>query len=218
MTLRNIIFDFDGTLGDSKGCGNIATQEAFEHFNLKVPAAETMEYYMGIPIEESFKKMANRELSDTEFKNLLDEFRRLYKHYEADYLTLFPGTKEMLASLTKAGKQLFVASSKHSEALRRNLEILGIAEFFTEVVGSDLVTHYKPHPESIDFIVNKHSLERTETVMVGDAVFDLQMGKAASVRTCAVTWGSHSEEALRTENPDFVAHDNRELTQILTEN
>ncbi|GAB2027211.1 HAD family hydrolase [Lactovum odontotermitis] len=215
MTLKNVIFDFDGTLGDSKDIGNTATRKAFVEFGLAKPARETMEYYMGIPIEQSFRKMADRELPEAEFERLVTEFRRLYQLYEGDYLTTFPGTEEMLSSVTEAGLQLFVASSKPSVSLQRNLEFLGIAGFFKEVIGSDLVTHYKPHPESIDRIVEKYALERSETVMVGDAIFDLQMGKSAGVKTCAVTWGSHPEEALRKENPDFVVHDNTELTQIL---
>ncbi|MDR2976767.1 MAG: HAD family hydrolase [Streptococcaceae bacterium] len=218
MTLKNIIFDFDGTLGDSEKVGMAATKEAFTAYGLTAPSTETIGHYMGIPIEISFKEMADRELTDAEFTGMLAEFRKRYQTYEKDYLRSFPGTGEMLKRLAEANLQLFVASSKHGESLKRNLEILGIAHFFKDVVGSDMVTNYKPHPESIDVLLDKYDLDKNETVMVGDAIFDLQMGKAAGVKTCAVTWGSHAEEKLRAESPDFVAHDNAELTKILLEN
>lgn len=218
MKITAIIFDFDGTLGDSKECGIIATKKAFEQFQLEVPSEEQIEYYMGIPIEQSFKEMSKRELNPDEFDNLLTAFRAFYKQYEEKYLRVFPGTKEMLSSLYADGKPLFVVSSKHSGVLERNLVSLGIAEYFKEVIGSDKVSHYKPHPEGIEYVLRGHQLAADETLMVGDAVFDLQMGKSAGVHTAAVTWGSHSEENLKKEAPDFVAHSNQELLDWIINN
>lgn len=218
VTLKNIFFDFDGTLGDSKELGNFATQEAFAHFDLTVPSFEQIAYYMGIPIEQSFIEMADRELLAEELQALLNEFRWLYKESEKNYLTLFPNAMEMLESLKTKGYKLFVVSSKHSESLLRNLDTLGIALFFDDVVGSDMVEKYKPNPESLDLLIKKYELVRDESIMIGDAIFDSQMGKAASVKTCSVTWGSHSEENLRAEKSDFIAHDNQELLKIIISN
>lgn len=212
MKISSIIFDFDGTLGDSSVCGNLATKAAFEQFGLEVPSDEQIEYYMGIPIEESFKKMSHQDWSDKEFEKLLSSFRNFYKHYEEENLQVFSGTEEMLRTLSKKNLPLFVVSSKHTSVLARNLHSLGIAEFFEEIVGSDKVSNYKPHPEGITYLLVRHHLVATESLMVGDAIFDLQMGKAAGVHTAAVTWGSHSEKNLRKEVPDFVAHTTKELT------
>lgn len=215
MVIKNIIFDFDGTLGDSKECGIIATQKAFSAHQLTIPGAKTIEYYMGIPIEESFKLMSSRILSETEFNTLLADFRQCYKQYEDKYLKLFPGIKELLETLSHYSFQIFVVSSKHTEVLDRNLSLLGIRNYFTETIGSNKVTKYKPDPEGIDFIVTAHELNRQETLMIGDAIFDLQMGKFAKVKTCAVSWGSHSEDNLRSENPDLLIHCPEELLNTL---
>ncbi|MBE1556741.1 HAD family hydrolase [Sporosarcina limicola] len=55
------------------------------------------------------------------------------------------------------------------------------------------MAHYKPHPDGILKLVELYSLDKAETVMIGDAIFDLQMAKAADVASCGVTWGSHGE-------------------------
>ncbi|WP_252902762.1 HAD hydrolase-like protein [Paucilactobacillus hokkaidonensis] len=54
--MENYIFDFDGTLADSGQAAVLATQSAFKEFNLATPTTSQIEYYMGIPIEVSFKK------------------------------------------------------------------------------------------------------------------------------------------------------------------
>lgn len=55
--MKSYIFDFDGTIADSKQCSILATKEAFQILDLEIPSIEDIEYYMGIPIEQSFKQM-----------------------------------------------------------------------------------------------------------------------------------------------------------------
>lgn len=204
MQVNNIIFDFDGTLGDSKECGILATKAAFKEMHLKIPSTHLIEHYMGIPIEKSFKEMVERKFTDIEFEELLALFRQYYKNYENQYLRVFPGVKEVLEELKKRSLLLFIVSSKKTNVLHRNLISLGIDSYFKEIIGSDKVCNYKPDPEGITYILEKYKLNPDQTLMVGDAIFDIQMGKAGKVRTCAVTWGSHSKVMLEQESPDIL--------------
>ncbi|GGC75546.1 HAD family hydrolase [Enterococcus wangshanyuanii] len=211
MKIEYVIFDFDGTLGDSKECGFKATEEAFKKMSLAIPKKETIEYYMGIPIEKSFKEMSNRALSSVEFDELLGLFRTYYKEYEEQYLVIFPGIKELLVGLKARKIVMFVLSSKKTDVLQRNLESLEIDAYFEEVVGSDKVSNYKPDPEGIHYLLKKHQLDPAKVLMVGDAIFDLQMGRAAKVETCGVTWGSHAKEELAKEQPNVLIDEPKEL-------
>ena len=87
--------------------------------------------------------------------------------------------------------------------------------FFEEIIGSDAVTHYKPHPEGINKVVAHYQFDPTKTIMIGDAIFDIQMGKAAGVKTIAVTWGSHDPKKLSEENPDALVDAPREILDFL---
>ncbi|WP_270317789.1 HAD family hydrolase [Lactococcus petauri] len=209
------IFDFDGTLANSGSTGILATQAAFQQFNLSIPSNETINYYTGIPIEKSFKKMAvGHTFKEEEFDELLSAFRKYYKAYEQENLTLFPQIKEVLQNLRHSGKKLYVVSSKHSTALKRNLEFLEIASYFEGVIGSDQVENYKPAPDGVLYIVKQYGLSTHHTVMIGDAIFDIQMGKAAGVQTCAVTWGAHDAAELADQHPDFLIKQVDELLNL----
>ncbi|POA02595.1 HAD family hydrolase [Staphylococcus caprae] len=200
---KNIIFDFDGTIADSKKCSFIATKKAFLDCGLKEPSDNQIEYYMGIPIEKSFDLMSSVELKTKERNELIALFRRNYKEIEDLYLEIYDNMLSQLETLHKKAK-LFVVSSKKTDVLKRNLKILKIEGLFLEVVGSDKVKEYKPSPDGILYILNKYNLNRDETIYIGDAIFDIQMAKNAGVSSCAVTWGSHSEEKLKLEIPDFI--------------
>ena len=186
---KNLIFDFDGTIVDSKECSIVATQKSFKERGLEEPTVNLIEYYMGIPIEKSFSLMSSVDLDDHQLEALIKTFRQNYKEVESSYLKLYKHMTEQLQSLSK-DKQLFVVSSKKTDVLIRNLEILDIDHLFTEVIGSDKVNHYKPSPDGINYILNKYHLENEETIYIGDAIFDMQMANSAKVASCAVTWGT----------------------------
>lgn len=211
MKYKNIIFDFDGTLANSKQCSIVATQKAFKDLKLNIPSVEIIEHYMGIPIEVSFKKMAGRDLSEDLFVRLLQTFRSHYKGLENTLLEVFPYIPEILKQMVDGEKLLFVVSSKKTDVLKRNLESLGINKFFKDIIGSDKVSHYKPHPDGILKIIDLYELNKAETVMIGDAIFDLQMAKAAGVSSCGVTWGSHRRDQLSKEKPTHLIDNVRQL-------
>jgi phosphoglycolate phosphatase len=56
-----------------------------------------------------------------------------------------------------------------------------------------------------------------QALVIGDTVFDIQMGKAARCRTCAVTYGNHGREQLQAAEPDFLIDDLRLLSRLLRE-
>ena len=207
---KNLIFDFDSTIADSKECSIVATQKSFKERGLEEPTVNLIEYYMGIPIEKSFSLMSSVDLDDHQLEALIKTFRQNYKEVESSYLKLYKHMTEQLQSLSK-DKQLFVVSSKKTDVLIRNLEILDIDHLFTEVIGSDKVNHYKPSPDGINYILNKYQLENEETIYIGDAIFDMQMANSAKVASCAVTWGTHSIEELKSENPTYIIHEVTEL-------
>lgn len=202
--INNYIFDFDGTIADSSQCGILATQAAFEQGGYPVPCEERIHYFTGIPIEQSFKEMLQTRVSDQAFEELLGSFRTHYRALEESTLQAFPLMNEVLHQLTLESKQCFVVSSKKTDVLKRNLTMLGLDSFFKDCIGSDQVKHYKPHPEGVQLLMERYSLNKEETVVIGDSIFDILMGKSAGCFTCGVTWGCHSKEMLLAEEPTFL--------------
>jgi len=210
-----VLFDLDGTLLDSKECSVKATKAAFKEMGLKVPSEVVIEHYMGIPIEESFFKMSEQPLDQETAAELIRIFRAYYQTYEDSTWKVFPEIPHVLEILNKRKVPCFVVSSKKTAVVKRNLAAQDLVAFFEEIIGSDAVTHYKPHPEGINKVVAHYQFDPTKTIMVGDAIFDIQMGKAAGVKTIAVTWGSHDPKKLSEENPDALVDAPREILDFL---
>ena len=215
--MQNFLFDFDGTIADSGDAATLATQACFKDFDLEVPTAETVRYYMGVPIEIFIPELVEKQgkhYSAEQFEAMYDSFRRYYGEIEHETTTLFPQMKDTLTALKDAGKKLFIVSSKASTSLKRNLKTLGIADLFDDLIGSDQVEHYKPAPDGVLMVIEKYHLDKNESVMIGDAKYDLQMGKAAGVKTCGCLWDTFDAQLLKAENPDFLLEKPAELLNI----
>lgn len=215
--MQNFLFDFDGTIADSGDAAALATQACFRDFGLKIPLAETVRYYMGVPIETFIPELVAKQgkhYSTEQFEKMYGSFRRHYSEIEQETTTLFPQMKATLTALKDAGKRIFIVSSKSSISLKRNLKTLGIAALFDDLIGSDQVDHYKPAPDGILIVVEKYHLNKNESVMIGDAKYDLQMGKAAGVKTCGCLWDTFDAQLLKAESPDFLLETPTELLKI----
>lgn len=212
--IKNYFFDFDRTLADSGMVSVYATQSAFKEHGLTVPSELEISSYMGMPAPDSFPKMANRSLSDDELSALLYDFRKFYIVYEDEYTSLYDGMIDALKSLKDSGKNLFVVSAKETKALNRNLDKLDISKFFIDAVGYDVVENPKPAPDALLMLINRYQYSLDESVMIGDAEFDIQMGKRAKIKTCGVLWGTYDVDKLKSEKPDFLIKHPKELLEL----
>jgi phosphoglycolate phosphatase len=121
---------------------------------------------------------------------------------------------ETLATLKESGCVLTIASSRSYGSLKEFLREMGIAPYISYVLGANSVTHAKPHPEPVLKTMADMGFTADETLVVGDMPVDIQMGKGAGARTCAVTYGNASRDELIAAGADYVIDDFSELTGI----
>jgi phosphoglycolate phosphatase len=91
---------------------------------------------------------------------------------------------------------------------------MGIAPLISYVLGANSVTHAKPHPEPVLKTMADLGYAPGETLVVGDMPVDIQMGKGAGARTCGVTYGNASREALAEAGADILIDDFAQMLDI----
>ena len=89
-----------------------------------------------------------------------------------------------------------VASSRSNSTLIAYVKALGIDETISFVIGAEDVKAGKPDPEAVQKTLEKFNLKPEEAIVVGDTMYDVQMGLNAGTRTCAVTYGNGKRETL----------------------
>ncbi len=213
MKYKTLILDFDGTLADTKG-SILQTMKFVAHrFNIKNFDERLIESLIGLPLKITFKKAF---LFD---EKLIQEATSIYrKHYNdivIDTISLFDGVKDTLLDFQHKGMNLTVASSKGKEALVKILKKQNIYDIFSFVGGEEDAKNKKPSPYIVNLIIDKHHYLPNECLVVGDTIFDIEMGQRANVDTCGVTYGNNTREKLEKQRPNYIIDNFIDLNKIV---
>ncbi len=213
MDYSNLIFDFDGTITDSKH--DIATAQVWVLNQLGVTSFEKEDLFpfVGKTLEETFSSLLPSNLH-SRILDAAEMYAEYYRPRALETTKLFPGVKETLEILHSHGKQLAVASTKKGQGIKRATDHFNITRYFVQLQGSDGLP-YKPDPFIINKIIQDKNWKHEETLIVGDTDKDILAGKNAGIATCAVTYGAFTAEQLRQLEPDFLVDSFPRLLSII---
>lgn len=215
---RLIIFDFDGTLGDTRRI--IVTTMQMTIAELGLPARTDAECAstIGLPLDGCFAALYPDE-SRTTIDCCTDTYRRIFEENKATVKPqAFPHVVETLAKLNEQGYTLTIASSRWHKSLNELTLDLGIADYITYLVGADDVEHAKPHPEPVLKTLSAMGIDAAQALVVGDMNVDILMGANAGAKTCGVTYGNGTRQELEDAGANYIIDCIEELSALLLHN
>ena len=212
--MKLAIFDFDGTLGDTTGIILTTMAATFRAMGRQPLSEARYRSVIGLPLEKCFSSLI--PLDEAGEAEYAAAYRRMFDELDKKgAVTLYPGVLDTMHKLKDGGMKLAIASSRHRHTLDRYIAELGLAPLIEMTVGADDVTKAKPDPQPVNIILDALGVPAADTAMVGDAPFDILMGRAAGCRTIAVTYGNGTAEDLRTAGADFLADSFTDIVQML---
>lgn len=213
MNIRLIIFDFDGTLGDTRRNIVMTLQQTMQEMHLPLIDEARCAATIGLTLKDSFKTLFP-QLIDEEAEECAATYRRIFEVNKKKMVPqLFPHVAETLAELQRRGITMSVASSRNTTSLRGFLKDMGIEQYISYVLGAEDVTKPKPDPEPVLKTLEAMNIPASEALVVGDMPVDILMGRNAGTRTCGVTYGNASRQQLEEAGANFVIDDMEELIE-----
>lgn len=214
MKYRNIIFDFDGTLGDTAGLTVETMHRTNRAMNLPDKSDAECKAMIGYRLEE-IPSILWPDMPDLS-ERYAATFREIYKSAKEDYkVRTYPGVSDTLTSLKRDGIRMAVASSRSKISLMELCSALHIADYFQMIVGGGDVKYGKPAPDPVNLVLATQGWDKTETLVVGDKNVDILMGNAAGTVTWGVTYGNGSVAELREAGVDHIISDFSQLQDLL---
>lgn len=203
------LFDVDGTLLDSATdiCGAVRGSLAgTPYFNCD---EAFLRRYIGLHLSDMY-----RDLFPGDTQEQIDErikvYRSIYPARGHHATKVFPGVREGLEHL---GGRKSTATTKGTETTRQVLELFGLLPFFDRVQGTDGFPA-KPAPDVILASLAGLGASPSECLLIGDSPADMEAGRRAGVKTCAVRYGYGSVADLERWKPDYWIDDLRELDSM----
>ena len=217
MTTKLIIFDFDGTLGDTRR--NIVTTMQMTIKELQLPSRTEAECAstIGLPLAGCFRALFP-DIQEGIVSRCAETYRRIFnENLQKIMPEAFPGVVKTLEALKEQGFELTIASSRSHNSLTELTHNMGIADNISYLIGADDVKEAKPKPEPILKTLAAMQFEASETLVVGDMAVDILMGASAGAKTCGVTWGNGTREELKEAGADFIIDKMEGLLEIVDE-
>ena len=206
MKIKLIIFDLDGTLVNSSADITNALNYAIEPYGFEQLTVERTTSLVGEGVTRLIEKLVGQEAADLK-DVVLKRFLNYYSEHLTDFTVPYPGVRETLEMLGHYRKA--VISNKREDLSKHLLEKLELSGYFDIIWGSDSVSEKKPSPAPVLKMLKELSCGPDEAVMVGDSNYDIEAGRAAGVRTVAVSYGYRHINLLK--DADFIIDNMKEL-------
>ena len=215
MNIKLLIFDFDGTIMDTRKTIVIAKQETMRRMGLAIADEQTCAETIGLSAKSGFKKIYP-ELSDEMLDLCVQNYRKIFDDTKEKIPpTLFVDMVDTLNKLKDKGIVCTIATSRNGKSLREFLDKMNITNLFSYLLAAEDTTLLKPNAEPVIKTLNDLSYSTEQTVVIGDMPIDILMGKNAGVYTCGVTYGNSDRDSLLEAGADYVIDGISELLDIL---
>lgn len=208
--IKVIIFDFDGTLFDTKLDIARSVNILLKENNLKE-----------LPVEEIYKNIGNGAdvlisksfgmLGTNPPKDSVEKFLKIYEKEKLKNSKPFEGISDVIKELHRK-KSLYIVTNKDEKSCKEILSYFNLEKYFKKVIGRDTFNIKKPDGKLIKIVKDYENVLDEEILIVGDSEVDINFGKNNNILSTLVTWGGMSDiESLKNLKPDFIVNSPYEI-------
>ena len=194
-----LIFDFDGTLADTRLDLCAAMNRMRRHYKLRPLPAKVLSPFIGDGMRSFVLQSLQGHPCD--LAEAMNVYYRAYLRGIHDRTKLYPGVERGLRALHDCGHALAIVTNKNSEPTQILLNHLGIARYFTQVICADSGLPMKPAPDTVLKVMRACDSKASSTWVIGDNHTDLGAARNARARSIFLTYGIGS---MKAEKPDLV--------------
>lgn len=191
---RLIVFDWEGTLGDTLGQMLDIVLAKAEEFNLEVPDVNLTRQALIFGLNIAIKKL----FPNLDAKQNITLLNAIQQQYVIDPSLeyLIPGAKDFVILIKKNHINVAIATNKSKTSLDRVLKATSMHGFFkvTRCAGEFLP---KPASDMLKDIMDSFAIHKNETLMIGDSLSDIQMARSIGVDAIGINF--YGQDDLKEE-------------------
>ena len=214
-TFELVAFDFDGTLADTRTAVSKTVNLTLRNHGLSAARDEAIHKLIGLPLDQVFRDVAPDASGSLDLEALVADYRAAYSDVAETETRIYNGITAALSSLQELGVCMAIVTSKGRAAVVDVLIRDGLEQFLELIVTNADVEFKKPHPEMMHRLLEHFGTPPQGAILVGDTTYDIDMGRAADVTTCGVTWGYHGVSELEQAGAHHVIAHPQELVTLI---
>ena len=213
--LKAVLFDMDGTLGDTLPLCVEAYRQCTAEITGRMPSAEEVVSYFGLSDRGVLSGLVGMAHDAPTLP--IDCFVAAYERLHGELAPApFPGAVEMLRAVKDAGLRVGLISGKEHYTALPTVKYYGMEGLF-EWYGLGLPTH-NCKAERLQEVMQLWGLTPDEIIYVGDAPSDIELCHSVGVRIINAGWASTApaeEAACLARNPEYRLTDFNALLPLI---
>jgi len=206
--IKNVIFDFDGTLVDSDFVIESVNKYLMKKYKINNVDARDFRAINTLSMKQRFKKLG---IPLYKLPLMIHEAIRAYSNFISE-IKLIEGIQELLESLEEKRVNLYILSSNSSKNIKKFLKKNKI-NFFSEIYSTSNTIE---KDKTLARLIRRRRLSKDSVLYVGDQMEDIISCKKIQVRIAAVSWGCDPADLLMRSKPDFMCHKPADLYNLVT--
>lgn len=206
-----MIFDFDGTLVSTGADLIQAINYTLDVLKLKKKQEKEILSFVG----DGISKLMERALGQDHTKyqeEAMSIFLKYYGQHLLDNTSLYPQVEEVLKNFKDTLK--VILTNKRYNFTLAIAQGLNIAKYFVEIIGADSTPYQKPDRRVIDYLLNKYSVAKEKTLIIGDGINDIAVAKNSGIMSSAYLNGLGNRQDLLSLNADYYIENLLEINTL----
>ena len=212
MEINLIVFDFDGTLFDTKKDIAASVNAALIKYGFQPVDEETCWRYTG----DGTEILLRRVLQNKNVSNFKEMLNYTIKYYSLNFANFTMPVDNVLAFIDKfREKKKVILSNKNLGIINKILDKFNLSDKFQAVYGKESFSKSKPDPYPILEIMKKFGTTRENTVYIGDSINDITLSKRAGIKSFIIPSGVTPIEEIKHLKPFKIFHDYKEIENLI---
>lgn len=214
MKYKYIIFDFDGTLFNSRLGIVGGVKYALDYLKIAHPSEEVLTSFIGPPLIQSFKN--HFKLSEEVAISAVIKLREYYDEKGALESIPYDGIEDLLKSLRTKNVKIGIATAKPTVYALQILKHNKWEHYFDSVHGSDLKGELFPKEKTIGRVLQDFNVfEKEDAIMIGDTIYDIKGAQEREIDSIAVDYGYGKTQDIKDARPSYFVETVEDLASIL---
>ena len=212
-TVRNVLFDLDGTLVDSSRTILDSVRHALETIGVDPATGPRVQSLIGMPLFDIFTRAYG--MPREQAMEAIDLYREYYDRLNQAGTTVYDGVREGLASLQGSGLGLYIATVKPTPIAAKVLSDLDLRKHFDGIAGASMGPERRDKSSIIAWALSRFGLDASESLMVGDRDQDIEGARENGLRSLAVCYGFGHTDEIEEARPDHRVSRFGEISELL---
>jgi HAD superfamily hydrolase (TIGR01549 family) len=202
-----LIFDVDGTILDTEKAILCSLQWVLKEELNEDYTLEALEFALGIPGKEAFKKLNVPNI---------DVIHPKWSKAVLDYnneVSMFKSLEDIIGILSLSNIKLGIVTSKTKQELIDEFEPFGLSSYFEHTICACDTDKHKPDPEPLLVCLKGLDVPCHEAIYIGDSICDMQCAKSAGVKFALASWGSKIKDAFK--DADYILEEPKDILRLI---